>query len=866
MSVDISTLAGDPQPAPQEAPAVAPVIESKGEARPLKDIHEISVVGERTFQLEQTTEVQYRRTLVEHRHVFKDVLSSDLEPWQVKIRDNFEQYVQAASGNVEQAAAQFVADNRNVEALNKMVELDLQALEIASGAIVRPLDTLNPTVHQPTLDEVSDGERVDPRLNRLQRVVRQVAGTTPIAGMKWHLTTTEKRAHELAKQAAKSRDETNKATFYEVVMPGEMARIVKDTGLTKAQKLRIQSLGLRKGDNYDMRTTPVDPATTNGRHESMTTFIETRIKELTRSRVDFYTATGFDIAQIKFDLSNSTDVQLPHTRLEREVVDAMPAATPRTVDQDRKKIGAAIAKKIEQEALKKIQKKETEARTSDSAIETRVRARIAGLETKQSDDDIKAESERIEEQIKAQEEKKKLAVEKESLEERVKEAEVEVKKMEDEGTEVAADYQTYTEWPEGKSKAQQEVTRLESEVIKYETASAVIVRMQADLAELTKSLSNLRVAPANGKQQPVPNADSIVGAITRQITEKKAEISRKKTSFSSAGIPDIDVQFALRKAELVRAKAKLDAIQKGPSGWGDEKITRVKARQDVIQMKARLEARIKADKKFPKDTSEAIQKQIDLLMAQKDNIAGPDEYAQATKEVLEVYLETMLGADNKRTFAERLDLIKADQLPLVTARVFDNWPPAYLRAMQGLFGSEVLRDPIQLSRVTRLLTPQRFVELYNRRDGRRKLTDTTLSTLDYKKVNAQDMQYVWDAIRREAVESESLGQIDDVEKDMRALVSASEPTRVTTKPNVTDIQTGEAQHYYYRDVPDLRLRILADQAAHAIPPQSIKDYCNDVTDGTKRMQEAMLLAQEIDRLRKKKISQAYGNISSTASA
>lgn len=888
MSVDINTLAGDPQPAPQEVSSV-PTTESKGEQRLSVDLHEGSIVGTKTFELKSTTEQTDELQVVDFFSTYYNISPARMEPWQAQFVDTMRKQVETVAGQrpistipeeellplIRRVAADFNKDNKNLELIVKMHDFSLRTLQEALQVDITATDILDPNIDTPTPDEIAGGPKVDryrgttPINTITGNIVRRIIGNKAITlpekineiidqfpgavrpAILQHLTASERSRYISEVHSRQVKNATNKASDYNVDFPPPAGQVADFTGLSDAQIIYLQSLGLEDGENYGSRSNP------NNSNESMTTFMRNKLKTLTRARVDFYTSTGLDISLIKINFRDTTQIQPGHTLREREAIRGLvPGADAEDV---RLAISEAAADAVTAYNLRVKAEREEVKRTGDTSVTEQVQNRIADLEKPKSEATIKLEKERIEKLKKIEEENLERANEKKELEKQKKEADKRVKEVEDSGADTTADFAAYDTWPSEKKTLEGEITALEAEKAKYEAPAATLTRLRAELAKLNDNLVQIKASnPPKGATAPSTSVTELAAKeISRQIKAKEKELQKKEGILISITVPDIDIRMGEIGEELVKKRAALERIRNGPEDWDDAKIARVKSRKDAKDEITRLNGRISSGG-YPAESPEEIQKKIDDLTKQINRAADPDKFAQITKEAWIEYRNSMLTSDKRREFSERLDLVKAGLLQLPAIKFYDNWPQAHLQAIQGLFGREAIIAPAKLAEVTKLLSPERFKELYNLRHPGAITDRASLMALTQAAISAQDLQFMWDSIHESVVGTADLGLVpQDIQRYLQD-VTQIKPDATTPKPKESDAQVLEQYNFYYRDVADLQLRILAGWAeAAGMAPEDY--YKTNTKINRERIQKAALMAQEVDRLRRRRLEQSYGN-------
>lgn len=879
----------------------SPTTAELGPARALKDVMEVAVVGERKYQLKKETEDEFRRLVQEHFTIFSSPGAAQ-EAWQTRFIGIFQKQMQSALGTrrfedldsdertqlIAQEAAKFAAENKNVETIIRMAEFDLKAIQEGTFAKIRISDRIDASGHVGTPGLID----IDPALDSFRgaTMLRTVAGTAarrvigrdaialPRQINKWldvagidrpaitaHMTPGERASY--AERVARERQAhtVNKRSPYTVDFATPTLRRVDLSGLGDPQKLLMVSYGLSAGDDYEKRTI-IDPKT--GETVPMTTYVESRLKALTDARVDFYTKTGMDVARIKVDFRIGIR-QAAHTKMERDTITA-----GMTTEQARIALSDASIDKSARAIIEAIRSNDRVA--SQRSNEQNLDAQIQGLSGEKSEEDIKTEKERYEAQKKTLNERKKKAEAREKLEKQIEEAQEVVAAAERSYTddskglaEAQADYDQYDIWSKERKGLGEKIARLSAEEAQYERASKILGKLQEELEKLNSNLSESR------------STRDASDNIRDQITKKQAEIAKLKGSFvkkdtdgnevvDAAGNP-VSVDFNeggnFVAGQLVLLRARLEAIKDHPEGWDEQKTLLIKGRRDALAQIVRLQNQLTnglSSGTLDPEESKSIQEKIDAIDKKIEKVADPDQYANERKEDLETFKQYVDSREARSSRADRLVLMRANELPMEVARFQGNWPRIHLRAIQGVFGDDVLRNPELFTKATRLLSPDMVLRFYNLRRGLA-LDEAAFAALPMADVDAADIEFIVSELSKSAYKTSDLAFVSIEEKTLRESASMITPDSTTPMISPADIQLFESTIYYYRDTVDLQITILDSLGASLPTPRTAEDFVNSTNaadiDVVKR---ASLAAREVDKLRKQRLIALYGKPSTSS--
>ncbi len=880
---------------------------------------------EPTFRLKEDSERAFATAVARHYITFSrpDVTARETLAWQKDFISFFGKQVRDAAGGEEEFAAlddkqrsaliqaeadQFVAETRNSQALLSISRFAIETLEAASDTRIDGSGRLDISTHHEDRRTVSDG----PAANRYDRgtgvaraagsVARKLIG--PRAGQAIGLSPTinnalqdaglpriethilqttleaERQIHENTGQSLVRT--TNKETDFTVRFPDAGARIATLAGLTDPQKRLALSYGLVDGADYE--------------RSGLMKSLERDLLDLTEARVDFYTATKMDIGRVRTDFHITIPEQVAHTSIEHLIDNnpAIPAVDKlaRTNEAGMRQARETLTRRL----------RENYDRSKLQEDRDAIAEQILAHSRSRSEAEAEADKKRLEKDKKDEEERLKRAVARETLEAQRKAAELALKAAKDSyGTEVIrrdADREAYGEWPAELKAQEARVVELEAQEVEFTEAAATLASLEKSLGENITKLAGIKSAPdaqanqnnqdedeeapkrkrksrkdAGGTIPPSTRAQDTINGEIRRLTNRIAALQARFPDLDDDGDVKLDarrrpilIDIAERKrtitAQLVRERAKRDAMKTGPAEMDEATRTKMKTWRDNEALITDISNRLTIgldDGTFEQESSEVIQKRITAITERLLKVTDANEYSLHRKEAYTAVQQYMFSTEGRTNFRANVELLRAgaDNLPMPRSEYYNNWPRAQIRIYQGLFGNRAIGTPDVLMQVARALPPEKALDYYNEFHGTRH-DAAFFMRMDPALITAADLEYMWNKIRSEAVDSKRLGFIEPAEVSVLEGFKTVDVVAEDATVDQTVLQQLDQAHFYYRDVADLQLRILMDWAI--ADGNADNAYLRPLEEWHKeKIKWAAKYAQEIDARRKQRQLLFYGN-------
>ncbi|OGK17401.1 hypothetical protein A3D80_04600 [Candidatus Roizmanbacteria bacterium RIFCSPHIGHO2_02_FULL_40_13b] len=851
----------------------------------------------RPFHLEAETVDNFSKVVRQHYSVFREVPAGTLEPWQAQFQKVFQARVEATTGKpigsltetelrqaIEAESVAFVSEAANLETAVAITEFNLTALERGLQVNVRNLRTLNTSIDVEIPETISAGADVDryrastPIGTLTGTVVRRIIGNKAITlperinelidrypgGVRpaiiAHLTPSEQAKYIAEVQTRQVKNVTNKTTDFRVDFPATAAAYtVNMAPLTPAQRIFIESYGLHDGENYNSNST-IDPLNPN-ETINLTTEMRQTIKALTKSRLDFYTATGMEIARVKMNFNDLTEIQAPHTDIQHSAYDTLSALGAFNAEDLRLEYASQAVSKAERETTRML--REDEMRKKESRERSILEAQRDSLSTVDAAAS-EAERKRIGDLIKQEQENLAKAQAREAAEATIVANEARVKEIEDGFPAGSTEIADYEAWLRASATARVRIANVAIQKALYEPSLRRLKELEADRLKFLPSTPNNQGSGRGGAPR-VPPAPNPVDPLTIETyNDIKKQINDLRASFRdhrgrTITLAQVETLLGRIDSQVLSDTQFLSL----PEQWTETNAPGVKGlldeRRRLVAQVTRQRNTIRAGigSTYVREASSDIQEKIATLTEQLTQEDKPETFQTRRKQAIETYLQQVATPEAMVALENRLRLLGLPGgLDFPHHNFYDNYPRVYIRALQAAFGDEVVgENALAFDQFSRLITPEKFTRIYNTLHPGSITDDASFRALAVGSVDRAVVDAIMAQLKQEAVVDLSLGAVPLVEQRRMRSISAVTPDTARLSPaEIAQVKSLEQQIFYYEDDADLRRRLLILTATSAVPPQTPYAFFGSRA----RIKKAAAFAREIDIIRKQRRTQAFG--------
>lgn len=881
---------------PPTAETATPVVETgaaaKAESKPLdpelgdpRDAtiikKDTSIEGEKKpFSLEKQTEIRFAG-LVQKQFLATESLSTadGLEDWQVQFNTAFRQRIEQAAGPnrryaditpeerkrlVIAEAARFVADTANLQVAEMISQRTIMTLQ---RRLKMKIDFIKRATPDKAIDKV--GVINDPRGNQTEkyvpdswvaRLVRRVKNATPIktpVAYDAHLSPSERATEAITSQQENLDESRDKLARFKVTFDDPSVLALNLAGMTNAERALLEQYGINLSSPILSQTVGDEILKT--------------VHDASEARGDFYARTGFDVSKLAVDFRDTWYHQRAHSDIEKQAWKNLTSGGARVTDveQLRREIGKLAVEQMERRTVEEVEeRKRTKQAEIDNGV---VENSIVDLGKPKSKEAVEIEREKLQAERNAEAERLEEAENKEALEK-------EKKKLQKEATEAERAYSSddlvqYEKWLKEVGDLDVSIVDLTAEQSFYQGVFDDISAENTRLKEHVASLQSIRTTSGNQGNRPVTADDQTAAGkqieqLRTLISNSQDEIGRLKENVLD---PDgkkitwdqVTQRGRLINSQLARAKARkaIRTAEERPAGWDETKLTTVSAWKEK---KDRIEVIDRIVKSIPAGTESVgtIQRKLAALDKRISNVENADGINLHRKEAYVALKKYMQSDQARRTFLENQILLREGTLAHLEIKFYENWPPAHIRIIQGLFGDEVFNSPSSIAEISRIITPEKAMQLYSALHPGVIVNEDSFAALTVGDISAADVRSMWETLYGEAVKTRTLAKIDDEEEKFISTITSFKPDMFMPQPPPEQVAKLEKSLYYYRDLADLQLRIL-QKWAETHPDPSV---LFDPVAGEMFIQSAAIYAKAVDEQRKKRQYQVFGNPTFVASA